>query len=171
MSEETQVKIEDDFIIVKGPKGELKQKLHKSIKVDIDDKEARVTVANPEDKRERALWGLYRSLIKNMAVGVNEGFEKKLEIIGVGYRASVSENKLLLNLGYSHQIAYDLPSGIAAKVEGNVITINGIDKYLVGETAAQIKKMRKPEPYKGKGIKYVGEIIKRKAGKSATKGK
>lgn len=171
LPEGTQAKVENDFIIVKGPKGELKQKLHKLIKVDIDDKEARVKVANPEDKRERALWGLYRSLINNMAIGVNEGFEKKLEIIGVGYKASISGDKVLLNMGYSHPVIYDLPSGIAAKVEGNIITINGIDKYLVGEVAAQIKKVRKPEPYKGKGIKYVGEVIKRKAGKTAAKGK
>lgn len=166
----TQVKIENNFIIVKGPKGELKQELHNLVKVEIDEKEVKVAVEDQEDKRQRALWGLFRNLIKNMVVGVNEGYEKKLEIVGVGYRAVASGNKITLNVGYSHPVEFPLPQGISVKVEGNIISLNGIDKQLLGEMAAQIRRIRKPEPYKGKGIKYFGEIIKRKAGKAAAKG-
>lgn len=165
----TQVKVESGVIIVKGPKGELKEKLHPLIEVEITDKEIKV-LAKGEDKQQMSLWGLFRSLIKNMVVGVNEEYEKKLEINGVGYRAAISEDKLTLNLGYSNPVIYQLPVGIKAKVETNIITVSGIDKYLVGETAAQIRKKRPPEPYKGKGIKYSGEIIRRKAGKTAGKG-
>lgn len=165
----TQAKLENDIIVIKGPKGELKQKLASLVKVDISEKEIKVSVNNSENKKERALWGLYRSLIKNMADGVNQGYEKKLEINGVGYRASVSGNKLTLNVGFSHPVDFNLPEGITAQVEGNIITISGIDKQLVGEAAAQIRKIRKPEPYKGKGIKYTDEIIRRKVGKAAAK--
>ena len=105
-----------------------------------------------------------------MVVGVNEGYEKKLEVIGVGYRVALAGQKITLNVGYSHPVEFPLPEGIKAQVEGNVITISGIDKQLVGETAAQIRKVRKPEPYKGKGIKYIDEIIRRKEGKAAVKG-
>ncbi|MEK7203143.1 MAG: 50S ribosomal protein L6 [Patescibacteria group bacterium] len=165
----TQIKIENNFVIVNGPKGELREKIHPLIDVAITDKEIKVSPKG-EGKQQRALWGLFRSLIKNMVVGVNEGYQKKLEINGVGYRVAVSENKLTLNLGFSHQIIYKLPVGIEAKVEANTITISGINKYLVGETSAQIRKIRPPEPYKGKGIKYSGEIIRRKTGKTASKG-
>ena len=170
LPEGTQAKIEDGFVVVKGAKGELKEKLNQSIKVNISDKEIKVHVANPDNKKERALWGLYRSLIKNMVVGVIKGYEKKLEINGVGYRAAVSGNKLTLNVGYSHPVDYALPENITAAVEGNIVTISGIDKQLVGNVAAQIRKIRKPEPYKGKGIKYVDEVIRRRAGKTAVKG-
>lgn len=170
LKEGTQARIENGFIIVKGPKGELEEKLHQLVKVDISEKEIKVTVANPKNKKERALWGLFRSLINNMAVGVVEGYEKKLEINGVGYKAAVSGDKLTLNVGYSHPVDYALPKGIAVAVEGNIISISGIDKQLVGEVAAQIRKTRKPEPYKGKGIKYIDEVIRRKAGKTAAKG-
>jgi len=166
----TQAKIENGFILVKGPKGELKEKLHQLIKVDISDKEIKISVTNAENRKERALWGLFRSLIKNMVVGVSEGYEKKLEINGVGFKAMVSGKKLTLNVGYSHPVEYDLPEEIDAQVEGNVITINGIDKQLVGEVAAQIRNVKKPEPYKGKGIKYIDEVIRRKVGKAAAKG-
>ena len=166
----TQAKIEKDFIIVNGPKGELKEKIHSLIKVDINDSKIIVSVENIDDKKEKSFWGLYRSLINNMVVGVNEGFEKKLEINGVGYRASISGKKLILNVGYSHPVEYNLPDNITVNVEGNVITVNGIDKQCVGEVAAQIRKVRKPEPYKGKGIKYIDEIIRRKVGKTAVKG-
>ncbi len=166
----TQAKIENDFIIIKGPKGELKQKLHEKVKVKINDSEIEVSVEKPEIKKQRALWGLFRSLINNMVTGVNEGFEKKLEINGVGYKASISGQKLTLHVGYSHPVDYMLPEGIKGQVEGNIITISGIDKQLVGEIAAQIRKIRKPEPYKGKGIKYIDEIIRRKVGKAAAKG-
>ena len=165
----TQAKVENNFVIVNGPKGELREKLHPLIDVAINNKEIKV-LPKGEGKQQMSLWGLFRSLIKNMVIGVNEGYEKKLEINGVGYRAAISENKLTLNLGFSHPIIYKLPAGISAKVEANTITISGINKYLVGETSAQIRKMKPPEPYKGKGIKYSKEIIRRKAGKTASKG-
>lgn len=166
----TQVKIEDGFILVNGKKGELKQKLHEAVQVDVKDNKVVVSVANPENKKQKAFWGLFRSLIKNMVFGVENGFEKKLEINGVGYRASISGQKLTLNVGYSHPVEFTLPKGIEANVEKNIITISGIDKQLVGEVSAQIRKVRKPEPYKGKGIKYLDEVIRRKEGKAATKG-
>jgi len=165
----TQAKIEDGFIVVKGAKGELKTKLHNLVKVEVGDKEVKVSVDKTANKNERALWGLYRSLIMNMVTGVQEGFEKKLEINGVGFRAAASGRKITLNVGFSHPVEYDLPEGINASVEGNIITLSGIDKQLVGETAARIRKIRKPEPYKGKGIKYVDEVIVRKTGKTAAK--
>lgn len=166
----TQAKIDGEFIIVKGPKGELKTKLSNLVDVKIDEKEITVSIKDFKDKKERSFWGLYRSLINNMVLGVNEGFEKKLEINGVGYRAQASGKKITLNVGFSHPVEYDLPDGITAEVEGNVITINGIDKQLVGEVASQIRKIKKPEPYKGKGIKYIDEIIQKKEGKTAAKG-
>lgn len=170
LSGDTQAKIEDGFIIVKGAKGELRQKLHSLAKVEVKDGQIIVSVNNPNNKNERAFWGLYRSLINNMVIGVNEGFERKLEINGVGFRAAVSGRKLVLNVGFSHPVEYDLPEDIKAKVEGNLILISGIDKQLVGETAAQIRKIKKPEPYKGKGIKYDDEVIRKKEGKTAAKG-
>ncbi len=163
------VKINKDFIIVKGTKGELKQKMHNYIKIDIKDNEIIVSVDRPEQKKEKAFWGLYRSLINNMVIGVSDGFEKKLEIVGVGYKAALTGQKLILNLGFSHPIEFQLPETISASVEGNFITIKGFDKQLVGEVAAKIRKLKKPEPYKGKGIKYVDEIIIRKEGKTAAK--
>ncbi len=166
----TTAEIKDNKIIVKGPKGELNQDLHPLVKIEIGEKEIKVGVDRPNLKAEKSVWGLYRSLINNMVIGVNQGFEKKLEINGVGYRANVQGKKLVLNVGFSHPVEYNLPEGITATVEGNVITISGISKQLVGEVAAQIRRIRKPEPYKGKGIKYVDEVIRRKAGKAAVKG-
>ncbi len=165
----TQAKIEDGFVVVKGAKGELKTKLHDLVNVDISDNEITVSVSNPEEKKDRSFWGLYRTLIYNMVFGVSEGFEKKLEINGVGYRAQVSGKKLILNVGFSHPVEFELPEGITVEVDNNLITISGIDKQLVGEVAAQIRKIRKPEPYKGKGIKYIDEIVRRKEGKTAGK--
>ncbi|PLX27518.1 50S ribosomal protein L6 [Candidatus Parcubacteria bacterium] len=164
------VKIDKTFITVKGPKGELKQKLSDLVKVEVTEKEVSVSVAKPDNKKERSFWGLYRSLVNNMITGVTEGYEKKLEVNGVGYRVAASGKKLNLNLGFSHPVEFELPEGITAAVEGNIITISGFDKQLVGETAARIRKLRKPEPYKGKGIKYIDEIIQRKEGKTAGKG-
>jgi large subunit ribosomal protein L6 len=164
----TQAKIEGGFIVVKGPRGELKQQLHPLVKVDIGEKEIVISSLG-KTRKEIAFWGLYRRLIDNMVKGVVQGYEKKLEINGVGYRASVSGNKILLNVGFSHPVEYQLPEGIQASVEGNIITIIGIDKQSVGEVAAQIRKVRQPEPYKGKGIKYIDEVIRRKAGKAAAK--
>ncbi|HOZ56076.1 MAG: 50S ribosomal protein L6 [Parcubacteria group bacterium ADurb.Bin316] len=164
-----EAKIADGFIIIKNAKGELKQRLHPSVKIDIKEGSVKVNVNNPEDKKEKALWGLYFSLIRNMVQGLAEGFTKKLEVIGVGYRVGLSGKKITLNVGYSHPVIFDIPSGVEAQVEANVITLTSADKQLVGETAALIRKIRKPEPYKGKGIKYSDEIIRRKEGKAAAK--
>lgn len=169
LSKGTQVKIENNFIIIKGPKGELKIKINDLVKIELKDEEIVVRVDNPEEKKGKSLWGLYRSLINNMVVGVNQGFEKKLEINGVGYKASVRGRKIILNLGFSHPVEYNLPEGITADIKDNIITLGGIDKQLVGEVAAQIRELKKPEPYKGKGIKYIDEVIRRKVGKAAVK--
>ncbi|HOZ53368.1 MAG TPA: 50S ribosomal protein L6 [bacterium] len=165
----TQVSIDKGVVTVKGPKGELKQELHRLVKIENTPEEIIVKVKNENDKEERSLWGLFRALLNNMVVGVNSGYEKKLEIKGVGYKVAVVGNKINLNLGFSHPVEFPLPTGISALAEGNNLTISGIDKQLVGELAAQIRKMRKPEPYKGKGIKYSDEVIRRKAGKAAAK--
>ncbi len=167
----TQAKIENGFLVIKGPKGELKEKINPLAKLELSDKEIVVSVNDKEDKKQRAIWGLYRSLVNNMVDGVNNGFQKKLEINGVGYRVSLSGNKLVLNLGFSHQVNFSLPQGVSAAVEANIITLSGANKQQVGEIAAQIRKIRKPEPYKGKGIKYADEILRRKAGKTAVKSK
>ena len=166
-----EVKIEDGLISVKGPKGTLTQKIHKQVKAELKDNAVLVSVANPEIKSHRALWGLFGSLIKNMVIGVTEGYIKKLEINGVGMKFAVSGKKVNLNVGFSHPVEYAIPENITIITEGNIMTISGADKQLVGETAAQIRKIKKVEPYKGKGIKYVGEEVIRKAGKAASKGK
>jgi large subunit ribosomal protein L6 len=156
------VKISDGFIIVKGPKGELRQKLVPDIDVEIKDKKALVKL---KQEKNTAIWGTYRALIANMIKGVTEGFEKKLVFEGVGYRAAVEGKKLVLNLGYSHPVEVEAPEGIEFKTEKNTISVSGIDKQLVGEITANIRAKRKPEPYKGKGIRYENEIIRRKVGK------
>lgn len=164
--ENVEVKVDNDFVIAKGPKGELKNQIRPEIKVEIEGKNIKFTpiIFN---KGTQALWGTYRSLIANMIQGVTEGFEKKLEIQGVGYRANLEDKDLVLSLGYSHPIAVKVPQGIEFKVEKNIITVSGIDKQLVGQIAAEIREKRKPEPYKGKGIRYQGEVVRRKAGKKA----
>lgn len=161
-----EVKLDADLLTVKGPKGELKQKIHPNIDLEIKDKEILVGLKKGKEKNT-AIWGTFRSLIANMIIGATKGFEKRLVFEGVGYRSSVSGNKLVLNLGYSHPIEIEAPKGIEFKVEKNTIIISGIDKQLVGEIAANIRAKRKPEPYKGKGIRYEDETIKRKAGKKA----
>lgn len=163
------VKITDNQINVKGLKGELNQLIHRLVKVEQKGNELIVSVINPEEKKQRAIWGLYRKLIDNMVKGVTEGFSKQLEINGVGYKAVVQGDTLVLNVGYSHSVEYKIPQGIEIKVEKNIITISGRDKHLVGQTAAEIRAVRKPEPYKGKGIKYIDEVVRRKAGKAAAK--
>lgn len=163
------INLESQRILVNGPKGELTLNLPSFIKAEIKDNSLIIAVKNPSEKKQRALWGTYRNLIYNMVRGVIKGFEKKLEITGVGFKAVVSGNKLILNLGYSHPIEYNLPKGISATVEKNIITISGIDKQIVGQVASEIRALRKPEPYKGKGIKYIDEVIRRKAGKVAVK--
>lgn len=162
-------KAADGFIYIKGPKGELKQEIHPQVLVTIDNDSVSVRVKNENEKDQRALWGLYGSLIKNMVSGVTQGFSKKMEIAGVGFNAVASGKKLTLKVGFSHPVEFVAPEGIEIKTEGNAITVSGIDKQLVGETAARIRKIKKPEPYKGKGIKYAGEQIRRKAGKTAAK--
>ncbi len=165
------VVFEKNILTVKGPKGELKREVKKPVVLTISEKEIVVSVEDPTDQKQRAFWGLFRGLINNMVVGVSVGFIKKLEINGVGYRANVAGKVLNLSLGYSHPIVFNLPEGITATVEGNVIAISGIDNELIGNIAYKIRKFRKPEPYKGKGVKYETEVIRRKAGKSAAKGK
>lgn len=166
-----EAKVDGSLILVKGPRGELKQELHRAVKIEIDsgNKIMNISVNHPDDHRERALWGLFRSIIFNMVEGVTHGFEKKLEINGIGYKASVSGSKLVLNVGYSHPVNFALPIGINCKVENNVITFFGCDKQVVGEVAANVRRIREPEPYQGKGIKYADEVIRRKAGKAAAK--
>ena len=165
------VVFEKNILTVKGPKGELKREVKKPVVLTISEKEIVVSVEDATDQKQRAFWGLFRGLINNMVVGVSVGFIKKLEINGVGYRANVAGKVLNLSLGYSHPIVFNLPEGITATVEGNVIAISGIDNELIGNIAYKIRKFRKPEPYKGKGVKYETEVIRRKAGKSAAKGK
>jgi large subunit ribosomal protein L6 len=164
-----EVKLDNNVLTVKGPKGQLTQELHPVVSVKIEENLVTVEVKNNEDTKQKALWGLFRSLVNNMVLGVTEGFEKKLEINGVGYKAALSGRKVILNVGYSHPVEFELPEGIECKVEKNEIHISGINKQVVGEVAANIRKVRKPEPYKGKGIKYSDEIIRRKVGKAAAK--
>ena len=161
------IKISPGEVRVKGPRGELAEKIHPHVEVSQKEGQISITVKNPQDHQQKALWGLTRALVANMIQGVTEGYEKKLEFQGVGYRVAVQGKKLVLNLGFSHPIEFDFPEGIEIKVEKNVIIISGIGKQLVGETAARIRTIRKPEPYKGKGIKYADEVIHRKAGKVA----
>jgi len=160
-------------ITVKGPKGELKEILDRDIKVEVVDNEIMVT--RPTDQiRHRALHGLYRSLVSNMVVGVTTGFKKELELVGVGYRAAVAGQQLDMALGFSHNIIFDLPkeikaSATAEKGQNPRVILESIDKQLLGQVAAKIRSLRKPEPYKGKGVRYSDEIIRRKAGKAAGK--
>ena len=157
----------------KGPKGELSLSVHPKIAIEIAD--GILTCKRSSDsKTDKSLHGLTRTLIMNMIEGVTKGFEKKLEIQGVGYRAAIQGSKVNLTLGYSHPIEYQLPKGIAVAIDPdkkNIMIVSGIDKQMVGEVAAQIRSYRKPEPYKGKGIRYLGEHIVRKAGKAASKEK
>ena len=153
---------------VKGPKGTLKTPVHPTVEYKVED--GKVFVTRTDDSRQaRGQHGLRRSLLANCVEGVSKGYEKTLEINGVGFKVSVQGKKIVLSVGFSHPVEFELPAGIEAKAEGNKLTVAGIDKQLVGETAAQIRRVRPPEPYKGKGIKYADEIIRRKAGKSGAK--
>ncbi len=162
--------ITDGRVAVLGPKGNLEMDLHPAVVCVLDGSQVLVTVTNPEDKTERALWGLFQRLCANMVQGVTTGFEKKLEVIGIGFKVAVSGDTLTLNLGFSHPVLFPLPTGVTATVEKNSITLSSIDKQLVGETAARIRSLKKPEPYKGKGIKYSDEVVRRKSGKSGKAG-
>lgn len=160
-------------VVVKGPKGELKETLDRDIKVEVANNE--ITISRPTDQiRHRALHGLYRSLVANMVNGVTNGFKKELELVGVGYRAAVAGQQIDMALGFSHNIIFDLPNEIKAtaiseKGQNPRIVLESIDKQLLGQVAAKIRSLRKPEPYKGKGVRYSDEIVRRKAGKSAGK--
>jgi large subunit ribosomal protein L6 len=168
--ENVTLKLDGQHISVKGPKGELEYTVHNLVKVALTDKEVILSIANPEDKTQKALWGTNRQLVANLIQGVTEAYSKQLEIKGVGYRAEIKGDLLILNVGYSHPVEFKIPGGVTASLEKNIITLESIDKQLVGETAASIRKVRKPEPYKGKGIKYVDEVILRKAGKQVKTG-
>ena len=163
----------DTVVSVKGPKGELKQNIDRDITVEVADNV--VTFSRPTDQiRHRAMHGLYRSLIDNMVKGVTEGFKKELELVGVGYKAANQGNILDLSLGYSHNILFEIPKELkitTAQEKGKnpTISLESLDKQLLGQVCAKIRSLRKPEPYKGKGVKFVGEVLRRKAGKSAGK--
>ena len=164
-----EVTVDGNLITVKGPNGVLTQALPEGIGVQVEDNQIQVTRPN-DSKTVCAYHGLSRALVANMVEGVTNGFEKKLELIGVGYRAQMQGKKLVISIGFSHPVEVDAPEGIEFEVPAATkITIKGIDKQLVGNTAAHIRAIRKPEPYKGKGIKYDNEVIRRKAGKSGAK--
>jgi large subunit ribosomal protein L6 len=163
----------ENVVSVKGPKGELKQEIDRDIKVELKDN--KVEFARPTDQiRHRAMHGLYRSLIDNMIKGVTEGYTKKLELVGVGYKAANQGNLLDLSLGFSHNIIFEIPKELKVstaqeKGQNPTITLESIDKQLLGQVCAKIRSLRKPEPYKGKGVKFAGEVLRRKAGKAAGK--
>jgi large subunit ribosomal protein L6 len=165
------VKVDGSTVHVKGPKGELSRTFPAGITFSVED--GKVVVSRPDDEKEsRALHGLSRSLLANMVAGVSEGFTKTLELQGVGYRATQAGPKVNLAVGYSHPVEVAPPDGITLEVEGTSrVHVRGIDKELVGQVAANIRKIRKPEPYKGKGIRYLGEYVRRKAGKAGKAGK
>jgi large subunit ribosomal protein L6 len=160
------VTVDGSFVTVKGPKGELKLTVKTPIEANLED--GQLVVTRPDDEREsRSLHGLTRTLIANQIIGVTAGYSKGLEIVGTGYRVQAKGANLEFALGYSHSITVEPPAGISFAVEGNNrLTVHGIDKQAVGEVAANIRKLRKPEPYKGKGVRYAGEVVRRKAGKS-----
>ncbi len=162
------VELAGEAVKVKGPKGELSTPTHPKIVYEIAD--GKVQVTRVDDTRlARAQHGLRRTLLANLVEGVSKGFTKTLEVVGVGYKVSAAPGAVTLAVGFSHPVDFKLPQGIEAKVEGNKLTLSGIDKILLGETAARIRRVRPPEPFKGKGIKYENEVIRRKAGKSGGK--
>lgn len=164
--EKIEVTLKDGIVTVKGPKGSLEGAVHSTISLKVEDNIINVVVAS-EEKNSGAFQGMTRALVANMVEGVDKGFERILEINGIGYKAEVKNNILILNVGYSQAVNFKLPAGVTALVEKNLIKLSGIDKQLIGQTAADIRKVRPPEPYKGKGIKYADEYIQKKAGKTA----
>ena len=167
------VTVKDNVVAVKGPKGELKENIDRDIKVEV--KDDHINITRPTDQiRHRALHGLSRALVANMVKGVTEGYTKKLELIGVGFKAANQGNLLDLALGYSHNILFEVPKEIKVATEtlkgqNPTITLEGIDRQLLGQVAAKLRGLRKPEPYKGKGVRYSGEVVRKKAGKAAGK--
>jgi large subunit ribosomal protein L6 len=165
--EQVTVTVSGDKVTVKGAQGELSHSLPRGIKANLQDNTLTLTRSS-DAKPQRALHGLTRALLANMVQGVNSGFGKTLELVGTGYRAKLQGDQLVLSLGFSHDVEYQPPQGVTLKVEGtNLIHISGVDKQLVGQVAAEIRAFKKPEPYKGKGIRYQGEVVRRKAGKAA----
>ncbi len=176
LSQGITAELNGNLLTVKGSKGTLSMEVHPKVKMTVTPEEVSVDVAKKEDKREKALWGLSRALVQNMVDGLTTGFSKELDVVGVGFKAEVKGSELVLNLGFSHPINFSIPAGIDVKAEKQpakvtiqqyqtTITISGIDKHLVGQVAANIRELKKPEPYKGKGIRYSDETILRKAGK------
>ncbi len=164
------VQITPDLVTAKGPKGSLTLRRHEAIEIKQENNEL-VFTRSDEDKPTRAAHGLMRALTNNIVTGVTKGFERKLEINGVGYRAEVKGSTIVLTLGFSHPVEFKLPEGVTAKVDKNILILSAMDKQVLGAAAAEIRSFRPPEPYKGKGVKYVEETIIRKAGKAAGKGK
>lgn len=166
LPEGVKVDIKDGLVLVEGPKGSLSRPLLEGIQLDVEESTLLVKRAN-DTKRVRSYHGLMRTLVANMVEGVSKGFEKKLEIVGIGYRSELQESGITLFLGYSHPINFPLPAGISADIEKQtLVTIKGIDKELVGQVSAKIRDLRRPDPYKGKGVKYAGEVLRKKAGKT-----
>ncbi len=163
------VEIKDGAVVVNGPKGKLTRVLSSKVQVNIADSAITLSVKNENNKEERSLWGTFSSHIQNMITGVTVGFKKQLEVNGVGYRVAMQGTDLKIEVGYSHPVVYKIPEGLVASVEKNLITLESSDKELLGNAAAEVRKIRKPEPYKGKGIKYIDEVIRRKEGKTAAK--
>lgn len=165
-----EVSIQGNVVNIKGPKGELSKEFHPCVRIETKETDGAkiiiLTIEHEMDKNERAQWGTVRAILQNMVKGVVEPFLKQLEVNGVGYRVQIRGKDLVLNIGFSHEVVFKVPLGVEALVDGNIITLKGADKHLVGETAANIRRLRKPEPYKGKGIKYTEEVVRRKAGKA-----
>ncbi|MFA6588066.1 MAG: 50S ribosomal protein L6 [Patescibacteria group bacterium] len=163
--EGVKVQVAGPEVKVIGPKGEINLTLNQRILVKVEDKIIKIDVPSHNNRNDRALWGLGRQLVSNAVDGVSKGFEKRLEIQGVGFKAALQGVNLQLNIGFSHPVIFTPPQGISLAIEKNAIVISGVDKQVVGETAAEIRRLKPPEPYKGKGIKYSDEIVRRKAGK------
>jgi len=166
--DDVKIDLRGDTLSVKGPRGELTRTIHPRVNLIVDNDQIAVTV-DDDSKESKSLHGLFRALIANMVTGVSQGFVRILDIVGVGYRAELSGKTATFHLGYSHPVVFELPDGIEATIDKTRITLNGVDKELLGRTAAKIRSFRKPEPYKGKGIRYADEIVKRKAGKTGAK--
>lgn len=163
------MKVEKKIITVSGPRGSLTTEVHPLVHFALEGSTLLTKVANSRENYQSALWGLFRSLAQNMVEGVTQGFKKELEISGIGFKAEVKNDMVVFALGFSHPVEYAIPKGIEVSVNKNIITVSGIDKHAVGQTAAEIRALKKPEPYKGKGIKYINEVVRRKAGKAAVK--
>ncbi len=161
------VAVQDHLVKMEGPKGKLELRVHPAITVKLDDAKKELIVTRPDDERtSKALHGLTRALLNNMVVGVSQGYKKSLEVQGVGYKAEMKGKNLVLSVGYANQITMSIPTGVTVQVEGPKIHVSGADKQTVGQFAAEVRKVRKPEPYKGKGIRYEGEVVKIKPGKA-----